>query len=383
MVIIFVGLSSIMKKSQIIFAIFFLVITGAIYFVLKSNQTPYEKEVKEENTTVYLPIRTVKNKLHSVQITSYGQISPNTELMVSFEVQGKLQQGSKRLKPGVKFSKGEILYRVDNEEAYYSMNSRKSALATMVLNAIPDIELEFPSERDKWLRFMKDLHPAKMLPEIPNTKTEKEQMFISSRNIYVEYYNLKSTESRLAKYIYVAPFSGTVVTVTSEPGAIVGPGVQIAKIAQTNEHEVKVPINLDDIELFRSHNEADFYTTDGKAIGRGKIIRVSDVINQSTQSLDVYFSIKPINGETLYNGTYVNVSVNEKVDKETMIVPRLALKDQKIQLLEGGKLIEKDILVVGSKPDSVYVTGLNNGSKVVLERQEKINPKANYKGIQR
>lgn len=383
MVVNFTADIEIMKKSQIILAVIFLVVSGTIYFILKKNQTPYSKELKEENTTVFVPIRTVDNTMHSVEITSYGQITPNTELLVTFEVQGKLQEGAKRLKPGTKFSKGEILYRVDNEEAYYGMNAKKSALANMVLNAIADIELEFPSERDKWMRFMKDLHPAKMLPELPNTKSDKEQQFISSRNIYVEYYNLKSTEARLAKYIYAAPFSGTVISVSAEPGAIVGPGIQVAKIAKTGEYEVKVPIDVNDIALFKAQNEATFQTTDGELVGKGKIIRISDVINQSTQSLDVYFSIQPVDGKPIYNGTYVNVSVNEKVEKETMIIPRLAVRENKVNILEGDHLIEKDILIVGSKPDSVYVTGLNNGQKVLLERQEKINPKATYKGIQR
>lgn len=372
-----------MKKSQIILGIIFLVLTGSVYFVLKMNQTPYSKEMKEENTTIHLPVRKVKNVTHELEITSYGQITPNTELIVTFEVQGKLLQGTKRLKPGTKFSSGEILYKVDNEEAYYGMNAKKSSLATMVLNALPEIELEFPSEKEKWMKFMKALDPAKMLPEMPAIKNDKERMFISSRNIFVEYYNLKSTEARLAKYFYAAPFSGTVVSVTSEPGAIVGPGIQIAKIAKTGDFEVKVPIDLDDLELFKGQNEADFYTTDGELIGKGKIIRISDVINQSTQSLDVYFSIKPVNGETLYNGTYVNVSVHEKVEKETMLIPRVAVNKQKVNLLDGEKIISRDILIVGSKPDSVYVTGLKDGETVVLEHQDKVNPKAVYKGIQR
>ncbi|TNE99237.1 MAG: efflux RND transporter periplasmic adaptor subunit [Bacteroidetes bacterium] len=372
-----------MRKSQIILATIFLVFTGAVYFVLRMNQTPYSKEMKEESTTVFVPVRTVKNGKHEVEITSYGQITPNTELMVTFEVQGKLIQGSKRLKPGTKFSQGEILYKVDNEEAYYSMNARKSALANMVLNALPEIELEYPSEKDKWIRFMRDLDPSKLLPELPVIRNEKERMFISSRNIFVEYYNLKSTEARLAKYIYAAPFSGTVVSINAEPGAIVGPGIQIAKIAKTGDFEVKVPIDMDDLALFQGQNEADFYTTEGELIGKGKIIRISDVINQSTQSLDVYFSISPVNGSTLYNGTYVNVSVHEKVEKETMLIPRIAVSNNKVNLLDGGKVIEKDILIVGTKPDSVYVTGLKNGTDVILERQEKINPKATYKGIQR
>lgn len=373
---------SIMRKSQIILAIVFLIFTGSIYFILRKNQKPYTKELKESSSLVYLPVQKVKNVSRPIIVTSYGQITPNSELIVSFEVQGKLLEGAKRLKPGTKFSAGQILYKVDNEEAYYSMNARKSALATMVLNALPDVELEFPSERQKWTRFMNDLSPAKMLPELPSM-SEKERMFITGRNILMEYYNLKSTEARLAKYIYVAPFFGTVISVSAEPGSIVGPGVQVARIAKTGDFEVKVPIDVADLELFKAQPDAKFYTTENELIGSGKIIRVSDLINQSTQSIDVYFSISPAKDRTLYNGTYVNVSVNEKIEKETMIVPRIAVRDNKVAVLDGNKLIERDVLIVGQKPDSLYITGLRNGQLIVMEKPESINQKATYKGIQR
>jgi multidrug efflux pump subunit AcrA (membrane-fusion protein) len=372
-----------MKKSQLILIAVFLVFTGSVYFVLSRNQKPESKEIKESNSTIYLPVQEVINIVRPVEITSYGQISPNSEIIVSFEVQGRLIQGSNRLKEGTKFKAGEILYKVDNEEAYYSMNARKSSLATLVLNAMPDIELEYPNEKQKWIRFMNDLHPAQILPELPKMASDRERMFITGRNILAEYYNLKSTEARLAKYMYVAPFSGTVVSLMAEPGSIVGPGVQVAKIAKTGDHEVKVPIDIEDLELFKAQPSAEFYTTRNELIGTGKILRISDVINQSTQSIDVYFSIKALAGQTIYNGTYVNVSVNEKVEKETMIIPRIAVRDNKVAILEGDKLLEKEVLIVGQKPDSVFVTGLRNGQSVVLEKPEKINPKANYKGIER
>ena len=106
----------------------------------------------------------------------------------------------------------------------------------------------------------------------------------------------KRLEERLRKYTYTAPFDGTVVEIYAEPGSIVNPGGRIAKIAKTGDFEVKVPINTNLLERYRKEGTATFTNAKGTIVGTGKIIRVSDVINQRTQSADVYYSIQPAKG---------------------------------------------------------------------------------------
>ena len=372
-----------MKRSQIVLFSIFIVLTGIIYLALSRNKKEDVKTVKEVNSTIYVPITKTTNKLQSMSIVSYGQITPNTELVVSFEVQGKLIQGGTNLKPGSKFSKGQILYRIDNTEAFYTLSARKASLTNLVLNAMPDIEMDYASEKNKWLNFIEDLNPGKMLPELPKMNSSKERMFITSKNILSEYFNLKSLESRMEKYFYAAPFSGTVVENFAEPGSIINPGSQIAKIAKTGDFEVKVPINVSDLEVFKQKSTASFTNSSGEQIGSGKIIRISDVINQQTQSIDVYYSIKPVNNKQIYHGIFVNVTINQEAIKETMSLPRTAVKNKKVIVLEGSKLVAHEIEIAGSRPDTLFVTGLKNGQKVVLEQLEEINSKYKYKGIVR
>jgi multidrug efflux pump subunit AcrA (membrane-fusion protein) len=187
----------------------------------------------------------------------------------------------------------------------------------------------------------------------------------------------------MKKYNWIAPFSGTVVEVFAEPGSVVSPGVQVAKIAESGDYEVKVPIGLDELEIYSSQNQAVFTDANGKEVGTGKILRVSDVINQQTQSADVYYSVTPLEGTKIYHGLFVNVSINQKAEKETMALPRVAVSDNSVRILAKGKLLEKDILVVGSIPDTVFVTGLNNGQMVLLEQVDESQDKVTYEGIER
>lgn len=373
-----------MKRSQIILLAVFLVLSGVIYMALANNKKDVKKEMKPEDTTVYVPIREVKNQVRSVALESYGQVTPNSEINISFEVQGKLQKGAVLMKPGMKFKQGQLLYSLNKSDVDFALKARKSALSTIIVASLPDIELDFPSERNKWVKFLNGLNPdLSELPEFPKTNSEKESLFITGRNILTEYYSLKSQEEQLKKYAYYAPFNGTVISVNAEPGAIASPGMMIARIAKTGEFEVKIPISIEDLALYKSQNSATFKNSNGEIIGTGKILRISDVVNQQTQSADVYYSIQPTSGSQVFNGMFLTASIVGEKEKTTMTLPRAAVVNGKVTILNGEKLIRRSVLEAGSKPDSLFVTGLVNGEKVLLEEVDKIDPSKKYIGIKR
>jgi multidrug efflux pump subunit AcrA (membrane-fusion protein) len=351
---------------------------------LSSNKKSFDKELKTENTLIYVPVRKVENKVRTLSLISYGQVLPNSEIIVSMEVQGKLtfSKGDVVMKPGTNFRAGQILYRVDNEEAFWTLNARKASLSAMILNAMPDVELDFPSEKKKWLEFMSNLSPTRKLPELP-AMSAREGLFMTGRNILSEYYNLRSMEARLEKYFFAAPFNGTVIATYAEPGAIANPGAQLAKIARTGEYEVKVPIAIDDLETYRGKSSAEFTDAKGNRLASGKIIRISNVINQLTQSADVYYSLAPDKDALIYNGMHLNVKLNQQSEKLSVTLPTAAVKNGKVYVLKDGKLNTRQVLVVSRIPDSLFVTGLNNGEMVVLEQVSKVEPKYQYKGIER
>lgn len=372
-----------MKRNQIVILGSLFLIFTLIFLVIVAKKKPNDKEMKVEQKVVYLPIRKVVNEERDMQIVSYGQVLANAEIDVAFEVQGKLEQGVSYLKPGMSFSKGQILYRVNNEEAYYTLSSRKVQLSNLIVGILPDIELDFPSEKNKWMKFLDAVQPNKLLPELPSIQSDKEKMFLTSRNVLAEYYNIRSLEARMAKYTYFAPFSGTVLETFAEPGAIANPGARIARIAKTNEFEIKVPITKNHLKAYEKKGNATFYTVEGEKVGTGSINRISDVINQTTQSVDVYYSIKPVEDYKIFSGMYLNVSISQSAKTESICVPRMAMTENKISLLEGKKIIDVPVTIVGNKPDSVFISGLKNGQKVVLEKVETDRKGKTFKGIYR
>jgi multidrug efflux pump subunit AcrA (membrane-fusion protein) len=372
-----------MKRNQLILVGVFVLLSALMFFRVTSKATKPISENKEAQTLKYVPVSEVKNMSRNLQLISYGQITPNMELDVSFEVQGKLEKGDLQLKPGVKFKMNQLLFKVNEEEAFYTLSSRKAQLSNLIIGIMPDIELDFSGEKGKWLNFLDQLVPEKRLPELPSIRNTREKMFITSKGILSEYYSIRSLEARMEKYYYLAPFSGTVLEVFAEPGSVVNPGGRIARIARTGELEVKVPIALATVKKFKEQGSADFTDATGQAVGRGNIIRISDVINQKTQSVDVYYSVKADGGATVYNGMYVNVAIEQEATQESFALPRSAVRDNLVSLLVSGKLVDRSIVVVGSKPDTLFVSGLKDGDLVVLEQQEGASGAKVFKGIKR
>jgi len=231
--------------------------------------------------------------------------------------------------------------------------------------------------------YLNKIQPTSSLPELPAMSSGKERMFMTSRNIISEYFNIKSLEERYKKYSYTAPWSGTVVEVFSEPGSIINPGVRIARIAKVGDFEVKVPISLGQLDLFKEKGVATFTDSKNEQVGTGKIVRISDVINQKTQSVDVYYSIKSSQNVRIFNGSFVNAQINQMATIESMAIPRMAVKDNKVLVLENFQLKSRMIEIVNTKPDTVFVQGLKNGETVVLEQIQTAQKVSKYKGIKR
>ena len=372
-----------MKKSQIILFSVTLVLTGIIYAIVLNNKKTEIKEVKGEETVKYIPVQVVKNENRSLKTKSYGQVTPYTELDVAFEVQGKLEKGAIKLKPGSKFRFNDLLYKVDSEEMFFTLSARKAQLSNLLINLLADIELDFPEEFEKWNSFIEKIDPVSFLPEFPQCNSDKEKMFFTAKGVFSEYLNIKSLETRMSKYLFLAPFNGYVVDTYAEPGSIINPGVRIARIANMESMEVKLPIAIDLYEKFKEKGSVQFRNAENVPIGSGKIIRTSNAINQSTQSIDVYYSIEPLKGVAILSNQYVTAEIDNLISESMCVVPSSAVKENAIYLLRNEKLIQQKISVIGSKQDSLFIHGLNDNDTLLLEYNVPNNKIKKYIGIER
>ena len=356
-----------MKKNQIILFAIVLAVTGALYAIVLANKKEDVKEKKGAETRKYISVRIIENQERSLTISSYGQIVPFTALDIAFEVSGRLQSGDLLMKPGTRFAKNDLLYKVNSEEMFYNLNARKEQLSRLIIGILPDISIDFNEDYDKWSLFLKDITPSGFLPNLPSFSSEKEALFISSKGIYAEYWTIKGMEERISKYIYLAPFNGAVSEIYTEPGAIINPGGRIAKVFNQEKMEVRLPISIDFIDKFQKTGRVTFYDANGQEVAQGKLLRASSEINKNTQSVDTYYSIIPKRGVTLLSGQYVTASIDNLISESVAVVPASAVKENEVYLLDKNELKIRSVKVISQKQDSIFVEGLKNTDTLVVE----------------
>ena len=370
-----------MKKNQIILFAIVLATTGMLYAIVLANQKEEIKEKKDAETKKYISVCAVENQERSLKISSYGQIVPFSELDIAFEISGRLKEGDLFIKPGTKFAKNDLLYRVDSEEIFYNLNARKEQLSRLLITILPDISMDFTEDYDKWSTFLNDIKPSELLPNLPEVSSEKEALFISSKGIYGEYWSIKGMEERISKYIYLAPFNGAVSTVYTEPGAIINPGVRIAKVFNLEKMEVRLPIPVDLIDKFQKQGHVAFYDANGVEIAEGRLIRTSSEINKNTQSIDAYYSIHALNEVSLLSGQYVTASIDNLISESVAVVPASAVKEDEVYLLRNNLLEKQSVKIISQKQDSIFVEGLKNNDTLVVEYIQPSKTVKKYIGI--
>ena len=234
-----------MKKRQIIILSSLFTIVIVIIAALWSDGKGDASEEKQKARDIkYVKTRSAVITNHALVIKANGRVGSSRNVVVISEAQGKLIPGEVHLKPGTSFRQGQLLCRIDDVEASLKMQARKSGYLTMLATAIPDLKIDYPESFDKWEAFFQGIDVTKNLPELPEIKSVKEKTYLASRNILGEYYSIKADEEMISKYHVYAPFDGNIVDVFTEFGTVVNPGSQIARIIQTGDLEVEVPVQV-------------------------------------------------------------------------------------------------------------------------------------------
>ena len=334
-----------MKRRQIIILSAIAAVIILIVFALsgkKDKKGPVGSGPTETFTYVQTDQARIAN--HDLIIKGSGRLGSSRNVMLIAEVQGKLIPGQVNLKSGERFRKGQYLFGIDDTEAKLNMQSRKSNFLTMLATALPDLKIDFPQNFKRWEQFFESIDVTKTLPELPEIESVKEKTYLASKNILGEYYSIKAGEETLSRYRIYAPFDGNLVEVFTELGTVVNPGSQIARIIQSGNLEVEVPITVSEAHYLEVGQEVKVYVEGESQAARGEIIRIGEYINPNTQSVDVFVRVDKLPGMRLYDGMYVEVEINAGVLEEVVRVPRAAMSDDRtIWLVQDSFLISRPV----------------------------------------
>lgn len=342
---------------------------AGISFGEKNAEEIRLKRIKTDfkDSTILKFVNTEIVTIDTIPFTIYGsgRVISSSNINVTSEVQGKLSSNIK-LKKGTEFSKGQLLFRVQDSDAKMLLIARKSNYLNLVSNALPDLKIDFNSVFTKWESFFNSIKVDSPLPEFPNFNTNKEKNFIVSRSILAEYYNIKSDEERLKKYIINAPFDGSILEAFTDEGAIVNPGTPIVNIIRKGDMEIEIPVNPKYLGKI-SKGLSVVFNENGNSY-QGTVSRIGKFVNQRTQNISVFAKL-PSNSKILLNGMYLEAKIFCKGFESVVEIPRKAIFGDNIiyTVSKDSLLIPRKIIVKSMQKNSVIASGLQNNTRIVVD----------------
>ncbi len=356
------------RKLIIIGSIAVIIVLSIIIMGILSGMRDEVEKKEKEDIKRYVKAIPVKYENSTSVLKETGRVASQNYVDLSPEVRGKILPGNVSLKKGQSFRKGQVLLRIYSAEFQLALQAKKSRFLTLTANILPDLKIDFNSSYQLWLDFFEKIDIKKTFPELPEIKSNKEKIFLSSRNILSEYYAIKSDEIMLSKYYLYAPFNGSFTEVYSEPGAVANPGVRIARMIRTDKLELEVPIETANIKYLKVGNTVEIISDNQDENSTGKITRISDFVDPKTQSVSVFIDLNRKKNSTIYQGEYMTAVFSNILLKDAMEIPRDAVFNQnQVFTVKNGKLKKQNIHILKMNDETIFFNGLETGIYVVTE----------------
>ncbi|MBI1317293.1 HlyD family efflux transporter periplasmic adaptor subunit [bacterium] len=340
-----------------------IALVGIGYSRLKSSKTPPAR--KGVSAVPIVETTSVHNRTRSIDIPISGRLAAERRIELFSEVQGVMLDNQQRFKTGRAFRKGELLVSIDDAEVQAALIAQRSAFIQNIAQLLPDLSLDHPEDASQWKAYLNQLRPERDPPPLPEPGSETLRLFLTARNVYSNYHNLKSASTRAAKYRIVAPFDGILVDAQLTEGSLVRPGQRLGSFIAPGRYELEGSVSSTQMDWVRVGTALTLNSEEGKGRWRGTVVRVNNRIDEATQSVRVFIRVE---GSDLQEGQYLHGSPGTRSFEDVFAYPRLSLvQDRFVYAVRDSVLERRAVKIVASGKDSVLIRGLEEGLPVLTK----------------
>lgn len=353
-------------RRNIVSAIITVLILALAGFLSKTlegqkKSTVSDKVVKKERRKVEVSSFSASTQTNSISVD--GRVQAHERVNLTSRVQGVMQESGRSIKEGKFFKKGDLLFSIDKKEVEYTLKAQKSSLMTAITQMMPDLKFDHAQSFDTWKSYMDQFDVDRPIKPLPVAKTDQEKYYVSGKNIYNQFYNIKSQETRLNEYNIYAPFSGVITAINVYPGTLISPGQVLASMINTEQFEISTPIPLSDLKYVSVGQSVELTSSDLSKTWKGKVNRIGTQIDEATQNIPVYISVY---GRGLKDGMYLQGELKgANLDDVAKMPKDLFVSTNAVYVVQDSTLVLKELSTVKRLSNSVVVRGISESDKVV------------------
>lgn len=357
------------KKITIILTVLIIMIGAGLASYLSSQKQPIKKT---GSATAEQVIQTLTVENYDIPITFEigGTIRALNKIDVYAEVSGVLQPLQKPFKEGQRFSQGEVIIKIDDAVYLNNLLAQKSSLLNQLTLLLPDLQIDFPVNAEKWENYLNEFELEMPLKPLPETGSDRERNYIAARNIYSQYYTLKSMEATLAKYTLTAPYDGVVTQSEINSGTLVRSGQMLGEFTNTAVYEMEASAGINEVQYLQPGQPVVLHSEDISGDFTGVVKRINEKIDQTTQTVTAYIAVKDAR---LKDGMYLTASISAAHIKDALkISSSLLVENDKLYVLQDSLLVLQSVEIVGEKDGEVIINGLPDGTQILAQKTERV-----------
>jgi multidrug efflux pump subunit AcrA (membrane-fusion protein) len=351
---------------KVILTIIAVIVIAVAAFAAKAiidSKTAPESKVDKEVKIVTTD--TIVNSTIPIVIPSNGNLRAKRRVELYSEVSGVFKSTGKLFRTGQAYKAGEIIIPIDNQEFYAQVQSARSNLNNEITAIMPDLRLDYQESFQQWQDYLDNWDRNRSTPGLPEAINDKEKYFITGRNIYSSYYNLKNLENRLGKFNIRAPFDGIVTEAMVSEGTLVRNGQQLGEFIQTGVYEIEVAISAEFSDLLQLGESVELSNVSESKTYTGKVTRINGKVDQATQTINTIIEVAD---ESLKEGMYLTANLQAQEIQDAVELDRGLMQDGKqIFIIVDGKLELLDVKPVHFSDKKVVLKGIENGTVIVAK----------------
>jgi multidrug efflux pump subunit AcrA (membrane-fusion protein) len=357
------------RRIVIVLSVLFILLLayGIMRFLAAQKPPPPMRQSVEARR--FVRIEQVEYSNIPAAVVEPGRLTSVAEVDIISEAAGKIESGSVPLKKGAGFSKGDVLFVVYPDEAILTLKARKSQYQNTLASILPDLVIDYPGHEQDFRKFFSAITVDKPLPPLPEIENDQLKIFLASRNVISEYYNIERDELSLNRRTVTAPFNGTYMDVYMEVGAYANAGGRVATAIRTDQLELEVPLRRTDAAWIRIGDPVSVSSKDGSIKWSGHVIRMSEFVDEDTQRQEIFVRLDDGSSQALMAGEYLLATFPVRPIDNVMEIPRNAVFNfDEVFLVKSGRLAKANIHIVKENDRTLFFNGLNEGDTVVIQQ---------------
>ena len=360
-----------------IVTLFFIGI-GALVFVVLSATKPKLERTQPPVPKPMVNIDRIKMRPQVVIIRGEGTVRPLREIQLVPQVNGKVVFVSLALVDGGEFQKGDVLLRIDPVDYQLALTLAQARVKDSE-SKLKVSEEEAAVSREEWqLLYEADLQNK----QIPALAAKEPQLAAAKAKLAADQADLQKARLNLERTEIKAPFDGRVAEENVDIGQYVSTGQPLATLFSTNQAEIVVPFEDEDLYWFHvpgftpGNERGSVVSVSTRIAGResfwpGRVVRAEGKLDERTRMINVVIRVdKPYETKPpLAAGLFVAVEIKGRTLENAIMLPRAALRENNVVWVvdENGQLTFRKVSVARLTSDAVLVEGgLKDGEMVVV-----------------